>query len=123
MRHGGRRSGTTWSRRELLAGAGTLVVGFSMGFDPSATAGQQPAAALPEPGRTLDPKAVDSFLVIHRNGSVTIYTSKVDVGTGMRIAMAQMAAEELGVSAARITIVDGDTARCPNHGGTGGSTG
>ena len=41
----------------------------------------------------------------------------------MRIAMAQMAAEELGVDTARITVVDGDTARCPNTGGTGGSTG
>ena len=41
----------------------------------------------------------------------------------MRIAIAQMAAEELGVDTARITVVDGDTARCPNTGGTGGSTG
>ena len=37
--------------------------------------------------------------------------------------MAQMAAEELGVDTRRITVVDGDTARCPNTGGTGGSTG
>ncbi|HZY07275.1 MAG TPA: molybdopterin cofactor-binding domain-containing protein, partial [Ilumatobacteraceae bacterium] len=71
----------------------------------------------------LDPKEVDSFLSIHPDGSVTVYTSKVDVGTGMRIAIAQMAAEELGVDTARITVVDGDTARCPNTGGTGGSTG
>ncbi len=66
---------------------------------------------------------MDSFLAIHADGSVTVYTSKVDVGTGMRIAIAQMAAEELGVAAGRISIVDGDTALCPNQGGTGGSTG
>ena len=41
----------------------------------------------------------------------------------MRVAIAQMAAEELGVDVTRITVVDGDTARCPNTGGTGGSTG
>ena len=82
-----------------------------------------PAAATGNDGRPLDPKEVDSFLSIHPDGSVTVYTSKVDVGTGMRIAMAQMAAEELGVDTARITVVDGDTARCPNTGGTGGSTG
>lgn len=119
----GHGSKTRWSRRELIAGAGTLVVGFAIGLDPAKSGAQQTAAAQAEADRTLDPKAVDSFLVIHRDGTVTIYTSKVDVGTGMRIAMAQMAAEELGVSTARITIVDGDTARCPNHGGTGGSTG
>src|SRR5205823_10219914 len=52
-----------------------------------------------------------------------LYTSKVDVGTGVRIAFAQMAGEELGVAPARISIVDGDTATCPDQGGTGGSTG
>ena len=74
-------------------------------------------------GRPLDPALVDSLLEIAADGAVTIYTSKVDVGTGMRVAMAQMAAEELGVAVARVTVVDGDTGRCPNTGGTGGSTG
>ena len=41
----------------------------------------------------------------------------------MRIAIAQMAAEELGIPVSRISLVDGDTGRCPNNGGTGGSTG
>jgi CO/xanthine dehydrogenase Mo-binding subunit len=104
----------------VLAGSGSLVVGFALGAVPG---GASQTARPAEPGRVLDPKAVDSVLAIHRNGTITIYTSKVDVGTGMRIAMAQMAAEELAVSPSRITVVDGDTGRCPNHGGTGGSTG
>ena len=79
-----------------------------------------PAADL---GRSLDPNEVDSFLAIHADGSVTLYTSRVDVGTGIRIAMSQMAAEELGVPVERITVVEGDTALTPDHGGTGGSTG
>lgn len=73
--------------------------------------------------RPTDAKETDSYLSIHADGSITLYTSKVDVGTGMRIAIAQMAAEELGVPVERITLVDGDTGRCPNNGGTGGSTG
>ena len=81
-----------------------------------------PGPLEPTGGRSIR-NEVDSFLSIHPDGSVTVYTSKVDVGTGMRIAMAQMAAEELGVDTARVTVVDGDTARCPNTGGTGGSTG
>jgi nicotinate dehydrogenase subunit B len=110
------------NRRDWLKTATGLVVGFTFSGLPAF--GEQAAPGpLASDGRTLDPKEVDSALSINPDGSVTIYTSKVDVGTGMRIAMAQMAAEELGVDTARITVIDGDTARCPNTGGTGGSTG
>jgi CO/xanthine dehydrogenase Mo-binding subunit len=74
-------------------------------------------------GKPLDRRQVDSFLAIHEDGSVTIYTSKVDVGTGLRIAMSQMVAEELDIPVDRIRIVEGDTALTPDQGGTGGSTG
>ena len=111
------------NRRAWIKTAGGLVAGFTVGGVPAFAGQAVPAAASGNDGRPLDPKEVDSFLSIHPDGSVTVYTSKVDVGTGMRIAIAQMAAEELGVDTARITVVDGDTARCPNTGGTGGSTG
>ena len=109
------------NRRDWLKTATGLVVGFTFSGLPAF--GEQAPGPLAGDGRTLDPKEVDSALSINPDGSVTIYTSKVDVGTGMRIAIAQMAAEELGVDTARITVIDGDTARCPNTGGTGGSTG
>ncbi len=107
-------------RRQLLKAAGGLVVGFTL-RDAFPLLAQQPAGVVARP--TLDPKEVDSALAIHADGSVTVFTSRVDVGTGMRIAIAQMAAEELGVATNRVTVVDGDTATCPNTGGTGGSTG
>jgi CO/xanthine dehydrogenase Mo-binding subunit len=108
------------TRRGVLKGAGALLVGFAL--NPGEVVAQRvPAADVPR--SPLDVKEVDSFLAIHPDGAVTIYTSKVDVGTGMRIAIGQMAAEELGIPIGRITLVDGDTARCPNNGGTGGSTG
>ncbi len=110
------------SRRDLLKAGGALVVSFAFAGMPL-PAGAQTASGTGEAGKPLDPSEVDSFLAIHPDGSVTVYTGKVDVGTGMRIAVAQMAAEELGVAAKRISIVDGDTGRCPNQGGTGGSTG
>ena len=111
------------NRRDWLKTAGGLVVGFTFGGVPAFGGQAAPASPFGNDGRSLDPKEVDSFLSIHPDGSVTVYTSKVDVGTGMRIAIAQMAAEELGVDTGRIAVVDGDTARCPNIGGTGGSTG
>jgi nicotinate dehydrogenase subunit B len=113
---------STFSRRHLLKAGGALVVSFAFGAIPRPGSGQT-AAAIGEGGKPLDLGEVDSFLAIHADGSITVYTSKVDVGTGMRIAIAQMAAEELGVAAGRISIVDGDTGLCPNQGGTGGSTG
>jgi len=108
------------SRRDVLRGGTALIVSFAL--DSRETLGQRvpPPDA---PRAPLDVAQVDSFLAIHPDGRVTIYTSKVDVGTGMRIAIAQMAAEELGIPVSRISLVDGDTSRCPNNGGTGGSTG
>src|SRR6266849_1155518 len=111
------------SRRDLLKTGGALVVGFA--FDaalPRWTWAQTPAAG-GNAGKPLDPSEIDSFLAIHPDGTVTVYSGKVDVGTGLRIAVAQMAAEELGVRAERVTVVDGDTGVCPDQGGTGGSTG
>src|SRR3989454_5259218 len=111
------------SRRDLLKTGGALIVGFA--FDaalPRWTRAQTPAAG-GNAGKPLDPSEIDSFLAIHPDGTVTLYSGKVDVGTGLRIAVAQMAAEELGIRAERITLVDGDTGVCPDQGGTGGSTG
>src|SRR5262252_2266263 len=109
----------TLSRRDLLKAGGAVVVSFVFGGPLSRGADAQ----TPATGKPLDPSEVDSFLAFHADGTVTVYTGKVDVGTGFRIAVAQMAAEELGIPAQRITVIDGDTGVCPDQGGTGGSTG
>ena len=109
------------SRRDLLQNGGAVVVSFALGW-PKHGAAQAPGAVA-DLGKSLDPHEVDSFLAVHNDGSVTLYTSHVDVGVGLRIAMRQMAAEELGIPVDRIAMVEGDTAQTPDHGGTGGSTG
>jgi CO/xanthine dehydrogenase Mo-binding subunit len=111
------------NRRDLLKSGGALIVGFAVdaAFSRSARALALQSGA--ERGKPVDPGEVDSFLAFHADGTVTVYTSKVDVGTGLRIAIAQMAAEELGIPAQRVTVLDGDTGLCPDQGGTGGSTG
>src|SRR5262249_47969151 len=100
------------NRRDFLKSGAAVIVYFS--FDGLRAFGQ---------GKPVDTTQVDSFLAIHADGTVTVYTSKVDVGTGLRIAVAQMAAEELAVPIEKVTVVDGDTETCPDQGGTGGSTG
>src|SRR5437867_11723066 len=101
------------SRRDLLKAGGALVVSFAFdGVLPRQTAGQTSAAAS-DVGTPLDLSEVDSFLAIHADGSVTIYSGKVDVGTGLRIAVAQMAAEEPGVSAERSGSIGSDAGLRP----------
>ena len=54
---------------------------------------------------------------------MVIYSGKVDLGTGHRIAMRQMVGEELSVPVHRIELVEGDSALTPNQGPTAGSSG
>ena len=108
------------SRRAFLQAAGALVVSFSL--DGSAVAQGAPTLDAMS-GKTNDPGAVDGFLAIAADGAVTIFCGKVDLGQGLRIAIAQMAAEELGVGVGRIVLIEGDTALTPDQGPTAGSSG
>ena len=49
---------------------------------------------------------------------MTAFNGHVDLGTGIRTALAQIVAEELDVSYARVVVVLGDTSRGPNQGAT-----
>ena len=109
-----------YSRRDLLKTGSALVVSFALGTRAQAQTAAGADAAL---GKPLDPTEVDSFLAVHPDGSVTVFTGKVDLGTGLRIAIRQMAAEELELPVERVSLVEGDTALTPDQGGTGGSTG
>ena len=108
------------SRREFLQSAGALVVGLSFSGDGAAQRLPSADAVL---GKTLDPNEVDGFLAIGADGRMTIYCGKVDLGQGLRIAIPQMAAEELGIGVERVTMIEGDTALTPDQGPTAGSTG
>ena len=81
-----------------------MVVGFVLGVAfPKGGMAQSPGDT--DLGKSLDIHEVDSFLAVHADGSVTLYTSKVDVGTGLLMAISQMAAEELGVPVERVSVV------------------
>src|SRR5579859_1180719 len=60
----------------------------------------------------------ETFIKITADGSVTAFNGHVDLGTGIQTALAQIVAEELDVSFARIVVVLGDTSRTPNQGAT-----
>ncbi|HWN96408.1 MAG TPA: molybdopterin cofactor-binding domain-containing protein [Methylomirabilota bacterium] len=60
-------------------------------------------------------------LHIGADGTITVLTSKVEVGQGSRTQLTQAAAEELKVPVERIRFVMADTELCPDDGGTAGS--
>lgn len=64
---------------------------------------------------------VDAWLAVTNDGTVTVFSGKVELGTGVRTALAQIVADELDVPFARVTMVMGDTARTPDEGYTAGS--
>ena len=70
-------------------------------------------------GRLSD--RLDDWLAIEPDGSVTAFSGKVELGTGVRTALAQIVAEELDVPFERVQMVMGDTARTPDEGYTAGS--
>ena len=60
----------------------------------------------------------ETFIKITADGSVTAFNGHVDLGTGIRTALAQIVAEELDVSFARVVVVLGDTSSVPDQGPT-----
>jgi CO/xanthine dehydrogenase Mo-binding subunit len=108
------------SRRAFLGASGALVVGFALPGRPLAQMASGAQASL---ARSVDAADVDGFLAIGADGTITIFCGKVDLGQGLRIAIRQMAAEELGCAVDRIALVEGDTALTPDQGPTAGSTG
>jgi len=105
------------SRRDFVKTSGALVVGFALA-PRVALAQDRPA---PLPGSLNTNRMLDAWLRIDPNGTVTIFTGKIELGQGIGTALSQIAADELDVSLERIQVVTGDTARTPNEGQTAGS--
>jgi len=103
------------TRRSLLVGTGALVVSFSL----HGTAIAQDAKALP--GSLAKDSLLDSWIRIDGDGAITVFTGKAELGQGIKTALIQIAAEELEVAPAEITLVTADTGRTPDEGFTAGS--
>jgi CO/xanthine dehydrogenase Mo-binding subunit len=67
------------------------------------------------------PTTYAARLHIGKDGSITVFTGKVEGGQGARAELSQAAAEELRVPVEAITLVMGDTDLVPNDGITAGS--
>lgn len=113
------------TRRDFLKAGGALLVTFAA--PGCALPGLEPEAPLPVPGSLwparIDGTALDSWLRIAADGSVSASVGKIEAGMGVSTAFAQIVAEELDVPIERVTIVMGDTATTVDQRGTGSSNG
>jgi CO/xanthine dehydrogenase Mo-binding subunit len=111
------------ARREFLKqGAAALIIGVSSNASgwrllaamqsADEMRGARPAA------RSTSWDQLDSWLAIGTDGKVTVYTGRVDNGTGVRTSFAQVIADELDVTFENVAIVMGDTDLTPDQGKT-----
>jgi nicotinate dehydrogenase subunit B len=85
--------------------------------DPTTTVDDAGMLLVLAPGVDGQPTG-DLYLTIGGTGDVTAYNGHVDLGTGIRTALAQIVAEELDVPFAAVRMVLGSTARVPDQGAT-----
>src|SRR6202047_1552390 len=94
------------SRRQFVQGTGALMVSFNF-YGPARLLAQSESLSTAAPEAT----SLDSWLAVAQDGSVTVFTSKVELGTGTETALAQIVAEELDVPFSRIHMEAGDTSK------------
>jgi CO/xanthine dehydrogenase Mo-binding subunit len=110
-------------RRRVLAGSGALIVSFTL----SDALAQDQAAAPPSapapkpPGSLATTPFLDAWIRIDADGSITLFTGKVELGQGFKTAFQQIGAEELDVPFASLKVITADTGRTANEGYTSGS--
>ncbi|MGI8485255.1 MAG: molybdopterin cofactor-binding domain-containing protein, partial [Thermomicrobiales bacterium] len=120
------------SRRNLVKSAG-IAAGLTIFWKPVAAqdsnaspvaspmAGATPettpvAAARPQP-----PTAIDAYLHVNEDGTVTLFTGKVEFGQGIATGFTQLVAEELSLPFDSVSVVMGHTDVSPYDIGTFGS--
>ncbi len=106
-----------FTRREFLKGTGALVVSFKL-FPSLSPAFAQSTVGV---GIDADPTSLDSWLAVAPDGTITVFAGKVDLGTGVETALAQIVAEELDVPFNRIKMTGLDTTKAIDQGITAGS--
>jgi nicotinate dehydrogenase subunit B len=107
-----RRADQPRSRADFHNASGVLLVTREPPPPPTAVKGQ-PAAV---PGNPAE--GVEILVAVWDDGTVTALNGHVDLGTGIRTALAQIVAEELDVPLACVSMVLGTTSMAPNQGAT-----
>ncbi|MCU0522606.1 MAG: molybdopterin-dependent oxidoreductase [Anaerolineae bacterium] len=74
------------------------------------------AVTLPRP--LVQTPDLDAWVRVNTDGTITLFTGKVELGQDIRTSVAMIGADELDVSLERIRVVMADTAQSPDEGYT-----
>tara|TARA_R100000935_G_scaffold58224_2_gene94458 strand:+ start:146 stop:2311 length:2166 start_codon:yes stop_codon:yes gene_type:complete len=105
-------------RRDFIKQMGFVSIGFSL-LGPQALMGRAP-----ETDCEMNPfleNNINAWLQVLENGKVRILTGKMELGQGIKIAVAQVAAEELNMNPHLVEVSLAETGVTPNEGYTAGS--
>ena len=108
-------------RRDFIKTAGCLTIGFTL--ERSASAAMIHIGPIQdELPRSLsrDP-AINAWLQIQPDDTVKVFTGKMELGQGIRTAIAQVAAEELDLRMNQVEVKLAETGVTPDEGYTAGS--
>ena len=97
------------ARREFLKTTGAVVVGFSMAEMSAAQSGGSTAAQRGMVSGPPDEAEIDSYIAVHPDNTVTIFSGYVELGQGGPTALRQIAAEELNLDFDQVLTVRMDT--------------
>ncbi len=78
-----------------------------------------PASILPDPLAEIPD--LDAWVRINTDGTITLFTGKVELGQDIKTSVAMIGADELDVSLERIRVVTADTDQSPDEGYTASS--
>jgi nicotinate dehydrogenase subunit B len=110
----------TSTRRGFIAGAGAMIVGFSfLGRTASALADHS-TGLVRVIAEGAQPSATQSWLILTED-AITVYSGKIELGTGVQTALTQVVVEELRLGVADVRYVQGDTMLSVGQGVTAGS--
>ncbi|HJU18998.1 MAG TPA: molybdopterin cofactor-binding domain-containing protein [Stellaceae bacterium] len=115
--------GPRFSRRGFLGASGGLVIAFALFGPEAATAAAPGAPAGAADGAITPPPAgkLYAWLAVNPDNTATLFTGKVETGTGVGTALAQIAAEELDFPLDRLDVVMGTTSETVDQGPSYGS--
>jgi CO/xanthine dehydrogenase Mo-binding subunit len=124
------KSGLSFNRRDFIKGSGGLLVAFSL-FSPAAVTlaqntgtGATAGSATSAPGVSVmppDSSMLYAWLAVNPDNTATLFTGKIDCGTGTMTALGQIAAEELDFPFDKLDVVMGTTSKTVDQGPSYGS--
>ncbi len=92
---------TDVSRRAFLKTAGAVIVAFGLPVELRA----ETLAPAARPATDLASDQLDAWLAVADDGRVTLFSGKVELGTGVETALSQIVAEELDIPVTAVTHI------------------